>query len=122
MNVSFFSAQGIATGVFLMVMGITVLGALIAVGATSTALATAVPGRERVASASAGAALLGVFAALALKNSVIPPTINYETPDPECDLDYVPNQAREANLNVALTNSFGFGGHNAVLALRKYEG
>jgi 3-oxoacyl-[acyl-carrier-protein] synthase II len=63
-----------------------------------------------------------IFTSLALKNSVIPPTINYETPDPECDLDYVPNQAREANLNVALTNSFGFGGHNAVLALRKYEG
>jgi 3-oxoacyl-[acyl-carrier-protein] synthase II len=63
-----------------------------------------------------------IFTALALSRSVIPPTINYETPDPECDLDYVPNQARESQLNVALTNSFGFGGHNAVLALRKFEG
>jgi 3-oxoacyl-[acyl-carrier-protein] synthase II len=63
-----------------------------------------------------------IFTALALNRSVIPPTINYETPDPECDLDYVPNQARERTINVALTNSFGFGGHNAVLALRDFEG
>jgi 3-oxoacyl-[acyl-carrier-protein] synthase II len=63
-----------------------------------------------------------IFTALALKNSVIPPTINYETPDPECDLDYVPNQARETKAAVALSNSFGFGGHNAVLALRRFDG
>jgi len=55
-------------------------------------------------------------------SSVIPPTINYETPDPECDLDYVPNQARETSITCALTNSFGFGGHNAVIALRRFEG
>ncbi|MBM3307671.1 MAG: beta-ketoacyl-ACP synthase II [Candidatus Eisenbacteria bacterium] len=60
--------------------------------------------------------------ALAIANSVVPPTINYETPDPECDLDYVPNQARDARITLALTNSFGFGGHNAVLALRRFEG
>jgi 3-oxoacyl-[acyl-carrier-protein] synthase II len=60
--------------------------------------------------------------ALAIANSVMPPTINYETPDPECDLDYVPNQARDAKITYALTNSFGFGGHNAVLALRRFEG
>jgi 3-oxoacyl-[acyl-carrier-protein] synthase II len=59
---------------------------------------------------------------LAIQSSVIPPTINYETPDPECDLDYVPNQAREANVSAALSNSFGFGGHNAVLAVRRFEG
>jgi 3-oxoacyl-[acyl-carrier-protein] synthase II len=53
---------------------------------------------------------------------IIPPTINYETPDPECDLDYVPNVARPAAVNTALTNSFGFGGHNSVLILRKYTG
>jgi 3-oxoacyl-[acyl-carrier-protein] synthase II len=58
---------------------------------------------------------------LAVKNSLIPPTINYETPDPECDLDYVPNQAKEATIQHALTNSFGFGGHNAVLAVRRFE-
>jgi 3-oxoacyl-[acyl-carrier-protein] synthase II len=57
----------------------------------------------------------------ALHEGIIPPTINYETPDPECDLDYVPNQARRAQMRVALKNSFGFGGHNACLALRRYE-
>jgi len=63
-----------------------------------------------------------IFTALAIRNSMIPPTINYETPDPDCDLDYVPNQAREAEITYALTNSFGFGGHNAVVALRRFEG
>lgn len=63
-----------------------------------------------------------IFTALALHESVIPPTINYETPDPECDLDYVPNEARERDIKCALTNSFGFGGHNAVIALRRFEG
>ena len=63
-----------------------------------------------------------IFTALALESSVIPPTINYDTPDPECDLDYVPNQAREIGVTAALSNSFGFGGHNAVLAVRRFEG
>jgi 3-oxoacyl-[acyl-carrier-protein] synthase II len=63
-----------------------------------------------------------IFTALAAANSVIPPTINYENPDPECDLDYVPNQAREAKVAAALSNSFGFGGHNAVLAVRRFDG
>ncbi|MBO2520274.1 MAG: beta-ketoacyl-[acyl-carrier-protein] synthase II [Firmicutes bacterium] len=57
----------------------------------------------------------------ALAEQVIPPTINYETPDPECDLDYVPNQARPAQLEIAISNSFGFGGHNAVLVFRRYR-
>lgn len=60
-----------------------------------------------------------VFAILALRDQVAPPTINLETPDPECDLDYVPNTAREMKLDVVLSNSFGFGGTNATLAFRK---
>ena len=56
-----------------------------------------------------------------LQEGVIPPTINYETPDPECDLDYVPNTAREQRVNAGMSNSFGFGGHNAVLVCRRFE-
>jgi 3-oxoacyl-[acyl-carrier-protein] synthase II len=63
-----------------------------------------------------------VATALALHHGVLPPTINYETPDPECDLDYVPNQARKQDVEVALSNAFGFGGTNATLAFRKYRG
>lgn len=59
------------------------------------------------------------FSALVLKNGVIPPTINYEEPDPECDLDYVPNESRQVDCQVAISNSFGFGGTNATLAFRK---
>lgn len=64
----------------------------------------------------------GGIAALAIAHNVMPPTINLTHPDPECDLDYVPNEAREAKVNVALSNSMGFGGHNAVLAFRRYVG
>lgn len=59
--------------------------------------------------------------ALALANQVVPPTINYTTPDPECDLDYVPNTARQAKVDVCLNNSLGFGGHNSCLLLKKFE-
>jgi len=59
---------------------------------------------------------------LTIENSVIPPTINYEFPDPDCDLDYVPNQARKKTINAAISNSFGFGGHNVTLALKKFTG
>jgi 3-oxoacyl-[acyl-carrier-protein] synthase II len=62
-----------------------------------------------------------VFTVLSLYNGVLPPTINYTTPDPDCDLDYVPNAARDAKPKVALSNSFGFGGTNGVLAFRKFE-
>lgn len=62
-----------------------------------------------------------VFSALALRDQVMPPTINYETPDPECDLDYVPNVKREAALGAVLSNSFGFGGTNASLVFRSYR-
>jgi 3-oxoacyl-[acyl-carrier-protein] synthase II len=68
------------------------------------------------------AGAIGVVAsALAIKSEIIPPTINYETPDPDCDLDYVPNVAREGKLNYALINSFGFGGSNASLIIKKFK-
>jgi 3-oxoacyl-[acyl-carrier-protein] synthase II len=63
-----------------------------------------------------------IFTVLTIQRGIIPPTINYETPDPECDLDYVPNVARKAEVRVALSNSFGFGGTNAVLVFKKFEG
>jgi 3-oxoacyl-[acyl-carrier-protein] synthase II len=59
---------------------------------------------------------------LALHHGILPPTINYQTPDPDCDLDYIPNQARKQDVDVALSNAFGFGGTNATLAFRKYRG
>jgi 3-oxoacyl-[acyl-carrier-protein] synthase II len=61
------------------------------------------------------------IAVLTIKNGIIPPTINYENPDPDCDLDYVPNVSRKAEVRTALTNSFGFGGTNAALLFRRYE-
>jgi 3-oxoacyl-[acyl-carrier-protein] synthase II len=62
-----------------------------------------------------------IFTVLALKEGILPPTINLENPDPECDLDYVPNEARSQQVNAAISNSLGFGGHNATIAFRKYE-
>jgi len=60
-----------------------------------------------------------IYTLLALDRNVLPPTINYKTPDPNCDLDYTPNQAREMKITAAISNSFGFGGTNAVLVFKK---
>ncbi|MGG3005029.1 beta-ketoacyl-ACP synthase II [Geobacillus stearothermophilus] len=65
-------------------------------------------------------AVEAIFSVLAIRDGIIPPTINYETPDPECDLDYVPNEARKQDVRAVLSNSFGFGGHNATLIFKKY--
>jgi 3-oxoacyl-[acyl-carrier-protein] synthase II len=67
----------------------------------------------------AAGAVEGVYTVLALHHGTIPPTINHENPDPLCDLDYVPNQARKADIKVALSNSFGFGGTNACVIFRR---
>jgi 3-oxoacyl-[acyl-carrier-protein] synthase II len=68
----------------------------------------------------AAGALEAIFCILALRDGMLPPTINYEVPDPECDLDYVPNQARPVDVEVVVNNSFGFGGHNACIVLEKF--
>ncbi len=67
-------------------------------------------------------ALEAIFCVKAVRENIIPPTINYQTPDPVCDLDYVPNEARQATVDIAISNAFGFGGHNAVLVIKKYLG
>jgi beta-ketoacyl-acyl-carrier-protein synthase II len=67
-------------------------------------------------------ALESIICVQAIRKGIVPPTIHLNTPDPECDLDYVPNQARQVEVEVAVNNAFGFGGHNAVLAFRRFEG
>jgi 3-oxoacyl-[acyl-carrier-protein] synthase II len=69
----------------------------------------------------AAGAMSALAAVGAIRDGILPPTINYETPDPACDLDYVPNEARHAPVEVALINGFGFGGQNAVAVFRRYE-
>ncbi|RST59640.1 beta-ketoacyl-ACP synthase II [Siminovitchia terrae] len=62
-----------------------------------------------------------IFSVLAIRDGILPPTINYKTPDPDCDLDYVPNEARKKEINAVISNSLGFGGHNATIAFKKYN-
>ncbi len=70
----------------------------------------------------AGGAVEAIFTALSLRDGFAPPTVGYQIPDPACDLDFVPNEGREADIRTALSNSFGFGGHNGVLCMKKWEG
>jgi 3-oxoacyl-[acyl-carrier-protein] synthase II len=69
----------------------------------------------------AAGAVEAIFSILAVQNGVLPPTINYEVEDPTCDLDYIPNEARKAEIQIAVSNSFGFGGHNACVVFRRYD-
>ena len=69
----------------------------------------------------AAGAIEAAICTMAIRNGIIPPTINLNNPDPECDLDYVPNIARQTKVTTALSNSFGFGGHNSVLIFREYN-
>ena len=69
----------------------------------------------------AAGAVEAVFAVKTIQDSILPPTINYEIPDPECDLDYIPNEPRSKEVKNVMSNSFGFGGHNATLILSKFE-
>jgi 3-oxoacyl-[acyl-carrier-protein] synthase II len=68
----------------------------------------------------AAGAVEAIFTILAVNRNTLPPTINYESPDPDCDLDYIPNESREADVRVGVSNSFGFGGHNACIVIREY--
>ena len=69
---------------------------------------------------AAGAVEL-IVSVLAVKNNIVPPTINYEFPDPECDLNYTPNTPQEREVKCAVSNTFGFGGHNACILIRQFE-
>src|SRR5262249_37894283 len=69
----------------------------------------------------AAGAVEAMFSILAIDRGVLPPTINYEDPDPGCDRAYIPNEARKADVRTAVSNSFGFGGHNATIVLRRFE-
>ncbi len=66
-------------------------------------------------------ALEAIICVQTIREGILPPTIHYQTPDPECDLDVIPNKAREKKVDLAISNAFGFGGHNAVLAVRRYQ-
>ena len=69
----------------------------------------------------AAGAVEAIFSTLAIRDGKLPPTINQEVEDPECDLDYIPNESRDADVRVSVSNSFGFGGHNASIVLRRLE-
>ena len=69
----------------------------------------------------AAGAVEAIFTILAVQRGILPPTINYDEPDPECDLDYIPNEARESEIEIGVSNSFGFGGHNACIVLRRFD-
>jgi 3-oxoacyl-[acyl-carrier-protein] synthase II len=73
-------------------------------------------------SLGAAGAVEAIFTILALQRGVLPPTVNQRTPDPECDLDYIPNEARSEQVEIGVSNGFGFGGHNSCLVFRRWAG
>ena len=91
------------------------------IGAVAGLIVLAVAVLALLISALAGG-VEAVACVLTIRDNVLPPTINYEFPDPDCDLDYVPNEARKHEVDVVLSNSFGLGGQNATLVLRRYRG
>lgn len=116
-DISYINAHGTSTPLNDKIETIAIKGALGEECARKTMISSTKSMTGHLLGAAAG--VESVACAMAIKDGVVPPTINYSTPDPECDLDYVPNEAREADVKVTLNNSLGFGGHNACLAFRK---
>ena len=118
--------QIVGLSLALVVMFLGVAGSILP-GLPSTPLVLAAAVGHKLYFGPTGAAgwviaLMAAFTALSIDRQVMPPTINYENPDPDCDLDYVPNVARSARIEVALSNSFGFGGTNGTLIFRRWNG
>jgi 3-oxoacyl-[acyl-carrier-protein] synthase II len=116
-DVSYINAHGTSTPLNDKIETLAIKGSLGEEKARKTMISSSKSMTGHLLGAAAG--VESIICAMAIREGVVTPTINYGTPDPECDLDYVPNEAREADVEVTLNNSLGFGGHNACLAFRK---